>query len=98
MRRVSLVSSEYQRKLAWLHTVTNFESLNEKYKPVIISMIFQMGISGTLAFKHTLKAMQDDNTERVVDGIEGSKWAIQTPNRVNRLISLVRGERVREYE
>jgi len=75
-----------------------FDGLEEKYKPVIINMVFQMGINGTLAFKNTLKAMQGDNHIAVISGILHSNWYKQTPNRVERLMRLVRDERVKEYE
>jgi len=75
-----------------------FDGLEEKYKPVIINMVFQMGIGGALAFKNTLKAMADDRYLAVIDGMKASKWYKQTPNRVNRLILLVQDKSVRDYE
>jgi len=75
-----------------------FDALEEKYKPVIISMVFQMGIDGALEFKNTMKAMREDRPDAVVVGMKQSKWYKQTPNRVERLVRLVRGELVREYE
>jgi len=75
-----------------------FDGLEEKYKPVIINMVFQMGINRTLAFKNTLKAMTDDRHLAVIEGMKNSKWYKQTPNRVNRLILLVQDKSVKEYE
>lgn len=91
-RDLSNVYAGIKRNMPW------FDTLEEKYKPVVISMIFQMGINGTLEFKNTLKAMQLDSPDAVVAGMKQSAWYKQTPNRVNRLILLVRGERVKEYE
>jgi len=75
-----------------------FDGLEEKYKPVIINMVFQMGINSTLAFKNTLKAMADDRHLAVIEGMKNSKWYKQTPNRVNRLILLVQDKPVKDYE
>lgn len=74
-----------------------FDSLKEKYKPVIINMVFQMGINGTLCFKNTLKYMQEDKPENVIKNMKASKWYKQTPNRVNRLIKLINEQTVPEY-
>lgn len=91
-RDLKNVYAGIKRNMPW------FDALEEKYKPVVINMIFQMGIDGTLDFKNTLKAMQLDRPDAVIAGMKQSAWYRQTPNRVNRLILLVRGERVKEYE
>jgi len=75
-----------------------FDGLEEKYKPVIINMVFQMGINGTLAFKSTLAMMQQNRPAATVSEMLDSKWYQQTPNRVNRLILLVQDKPVKEYE
>jgi lysozyme len=91
-RDLDKVYAGIKRNIPW------FDGLQEKYKPVIINMIFQMGIGGTLEFKNTLKAMHDNRPLAVEKGMRNSKWFRDTPNRVNRLILLVKGETVKGYE
>ena len=88
---VNKVYETIYSKLPW------FEFLKEKYKLVIVNMVFQLGINGTLAFKNTLKAIQEDNPDKVIAGMKASKWYKQTPNRVNRLIKLIQEQPINEY-
>jgi len=75
-----------------------FDTLDDKYKPVIINMIFQMGINGVMAFKNTLQAMRDNNAQKAIAGIRASKYHSQTPERAERMVSLIEGKKVKEYE
>jgi len=75
-----------------------FDALDDKYKPVIINMIFQMGINGVMAFKNTLQAMRDNNSQKAIAGIRASKYHSQTPERAERMVSLIAGKKVKEYE
>jgi lysozyme len=75
-----------------------FDGLQDKYKPVIVNMIFQMGINGVLKFVRTLQAMRDDKPELATVGIRSSKYHEQTPERSERMIKLINGEKVPEYE
>lgn len=74
-----------------------FSTLAEKYQILLINMVFQLGITGTLAFKNTLKAIKEDRPLQVTQGIQQSKWFTQTPNRCARLIKLVKDEQVKEW-
>lgn len=75
-----------------------FDDLKDKYKPVIVNMIFQMGINGVLKFKDTLSCMIKDDVDGAESGIIASKYYKQTPERAERMIKLIKGEKVPEYE
>ena len=85
------VSKSINRNIPW------FNILPEKYKIVIINMVFQLGINGTLKFKNTLQAIKENNPDKVITGMKASQWYKQTPNRVNRLIKIVQELPVPEY-
>ena len=53
-------------------------------------MGYQLGISGLLSFKNTLKLIQESRYREAADNMLLSKWAKQTPNRVKLLASIVR--------
>jgi lysozyme len=75
-----------------------FDDLEDKYKPVLINMIFQMGINGVLKFVHTLACMIKDDVEGAINGIRASKYHKQTTDRAERMVKLIKGEKVPEYE
>ena len=75
-----------------------FDDLQDKYKPVIINMIFQMGINGVLKFVNTLSCMIKDDVQGAVNGIRASKYHKQTPERAERMVKLIKGIKVPEYE
>ena len=51
---------------------------------VLLSMAFQMGISGLLKFRNTLRYMEAGDYERAAKGMRASLWARQTPGRAER--------------
>ena len=63
----------------WFHT------LNEPRQAVIVGMIFQMGLAGTLKFVNTLDAVRDERWANAAEGIRSSKWAKQTKMRARLL-------------
>jgi len=82
---------------------TWFNLLKDKYKPVVINMIFQMGLSGTLKFysksgkDFTINLMLKDNPRLVIEHIKGSQWYKDSHNRCNRMIKLIEDKEVKEY-
>lgn len=72
-------TAEVLKALPWV------SNLNEPRQAVVIGMAFQMGTSGLLAFKNTLKAMEQGRWADASDGMLKSKWAVQTPKRAQRL-------------
>jgi lysozyme len=70
---------ELERRIPW------FKSLDEARKGVLLNMAFQLGVDGLLAFKNTLKEIQDGNYSKASEMMLLSKWATQTPERAKRL-------------
>ena len=60
-------------------------NLNEPRQAVLIGMAFQLGLGGLLAFKNTLAATQAGRFSAAAAGMLSSKWAEQTPARVQKL-------------
>jgi len=67
------------RTFPWFHT------LNEPRQAVLVGMIFQMGLAGTLKFVNTLEDMSEGRWLDAANGIRSSKWAKQTKMRARLL-------------
>ena len=70
--------------------ISFFNDLNDARQAVIINMAFQMGISGLLGFKNTLKFIENKEFDKAADNMMLSKWATQTPSRAKRLSEQIR--------
>lgn len=70
--------------------ISFFNNLNEARKAVLVNMAFQMGISGLLGFKNTLKLIENKEYDKAADNMMLSKWATQTPGRAKRLSEQMR--------
>ena len=62
-----------------------FERLSDARKAVLINMAYQMGFSGLLKFKNTLKYLKRGDYALVSENMLNSTWAEQTPKRAQRL-------------
>jgi lysozyme len=58
-------------------------------KLVLLDMAFNLGIKGLLAFKMTLKAIEEERYDEAVDAMLDSKWARQVPNRSRDLADML---------
>jgi lysozyme len=74
-----------------------FNSLEEKYKIVLINMVFNIGIYGVLEFKNTIAAMKRNDVASVVKGLKNSKYYKQVGNRSARMVDIVEGKIPEEY-
>ncbi len=72
-------TAELERRIPW------FKGLDEARRGVLLNMAFQLGVDGLLAFKNTLKEVQDGNYSKASEMMLLSKWATQTPERAKRL-------------
>ena len=61
------------------------KSLDHVRQAVLVSMAFQMGVSGLMKFKNTLNYVQQEQWEEAAAGMRASLWARQTPERAERL-------------
>lgn len=57
---------------------------------VVVNMTFNLGITGLLKFKNTLKAMREGRYEAAAQGMEKSLWYRQVGDRAKRLVSMMR--------
>lgn len=75
--------SNLNRYLPWWHRLT------DRRKHVLISMVFQMGISGVLAFRRMIEALEKEDYSRAAKEMQDSKWAEQTPERADRMAAMM---------
>jgi lysozyme len=61
-----------------------FTKLNEARQAVIVSMAYQMGISGLMKFQRMIAAIKENDWCTAADEGLDSRWAKQTPERANR--------------
>lgn len=94
----ALFKRDLDRVIYQLTTKLNgYEKMKPKYQVVLINMCFQLGFGGLLKFKNTLAAMRADKKDLVISNMKSSRWYSQTPNRVDRLISVIEGKIPSEY-
>ena len=67
-----------------------FSTLDRVRKAVLLSMAFQMGVMGLMAFRNTLRAVEERRWNDAAEGMLGSLWARQTPGRALRLAEAMR--------
>ena len=63
----------------------------ESVQRALANMAYQLGVDGTLKFKHMLEALKEGNRELAADHALDSTWATQTPERAQRVAALIRG-------
>lgn len=81
---LQVVFDGLDKHLSWWRT------LSYARQRVLANMAFQLGIDGLLAFVNTLKLIKDGKYNDAATGMKASKWYKQTPNRVDRLIKLMK--------
>lgn len=70
--------TELDLKLPWI------KRLDDARRGVLLSMAFQMGVDGLLAFKNTLEMVRTGRYADAANGMLNSLWARQTPQRAQR--------------
>ena len=65
---------------------SEFDTLPREVKLVISNMMFNMGLTKFLGFKHFIAAVHNEAWERAAAEMEDSRWNEQVPARSNRLI------------
>lgn len=61
-----------------------FRQCNGPRRAVLVSMAYQMGVSGLLGFRNTLRLIEEGNFAAGGRGMRASKWYKQTPARAER--------------
>jgi len=68
-----------------------FDDMPDKVQDVIISMCYQLGVSGVSKFKKTVQLIKNKQWDRASVEMLDSKWAReQTPQRAKRLSEIVK--------
>lgn len=75
-----------------------FSLLNEARKSVLISMAYQMGVTGLFQFKNMIKAIVDGDFDKAYGEGLDSRWAKQTPDRAVRHMNTLRSGDWSEYQ
>ena len=81
-----------QRDAAIFVGADKFKTLSEPMKNVVTNMAFQMGATKLAKFKKLKAAIKNDDYKAMAKEMKESKWYKQTPNRADRLISVVQDE------
>lgn len=67
-----------------------WRALDPVRQTVLVGMVFQLGLSTFLDFKQTRRAITEGRFADAADAMLDSKWAQQTPARVQRLAQMMR--------
>ena len=67
----------------------NFDELPENAKLVLIDMIFNLGKTRFLKFKHMISAVKNRNWENMIKEMKDSKWCRELKNRCNDDVELI---------
>ncbi|MDB4726139.1 glycoside hydrolase family protein [bacterium] len=70
--------------------IRNWETLSPVRKAVLVSMVFQLGPTGFMAFENTIGAIENSEWTKASIEMLDSKWARQTANRANRAAKMMR--------
>ena len=67
----------------------NLVKLPSDWNDLLVIMLFQLGLTGTIRFKKMIAALQVHNYPEAIKQMRDSLWYRQTPNRVNQMISVL---------
>ena len=85
--RLAKIHAELSNKLPF------FGRLSEIRQAALISMAYQMGTDGLLAFNRTLASIEAGHYDTAGREMLESKWARQTPERAQRTAYMIRYDR-----
>lgn len=69
-----------------------FNSLGPHIRIALVDSAYQLGAHGLLSFKGALTALSQGHCQAAIQGFEASKWAHQTPARVNHLTDAIKSD------
>jgi len=84
MIAMSLLHHELQRVVPQLEKIDGWELLSPQRKAVIVSMAYQMGVSGVKGFRNMWEAIRNEDYHTAASEMMDSRWARQTPERAGR--------------
>lgn len=69
--------------------ISHFSLMPENVQHALVNMAYQLGTNGLLSFKKMLAAIEAKDYALAAKEALNSKWAIQTPNRANRIADMI---------
>ncbi|KAN0003047.1 hypothetical protein ACTFIZ_009191 [Dictyostelium cf. discoideum] len=75
-----------------------YKNLDNIRKMALINMVFQMGVNNVLKFKMSLKLIEEKKWVEAAKEMKNSTWNHQTPDRSNRVISVIETGTLNEYK
>ena len=89
----NLFEQDFNKALKDFHKNYNVKKISTPTKEILIEMIFQLGIKGTLKFKKFNKHISKNKVYLAALEMKKSLWYLQTPKRVDFLISVLIGNK-----
>lgn len=68
----------------------SWRKLNDARRAAVLSSVYQLGIYGAASFKNTIAKLLAEDFSGAADNLLASKWAKQTPQRVQRNADIIR--------
>jgi len=84
-RKLAHLLEKINKKFSW------YRYMPPEIQDVVVEMCYQMGVYGFSCFKKTIAYLQDKQWKKASEEMLDSRWAIQTPNRAQRMSSIVKG-------
>ena len=88
-----MFEQDFNKALKDFHKNYNVKKISTPTKEILIEMIFQLGIKGTLKFKKFNKHISKNKVYLAALEMKKSLWYLQTPKRVDFLISVLIGNK-----
>lgn len=85
---LNLVMRDLDRNIKWWRT----KPVAVMY--VLVSLCFNLGISGLLKFKNTLALIDADKYQQAAENLKKSKWYTQVKTRGPKLVSILRAAKI----
>jgi lysozyme len=81
---IARIEKDLDEKLPW------WRELSERRQRALANMAFQLGTGGLLEFSNMLDALEDGDHAKAAEEALDSKWAVQTPQRAQRIATMIR--------
>lgn len=86
-----ILAHRIKKKMAELDArLPQWNTYPENARRAVLNMAYQLGVSGLLAFRKTIAALDAGDYAKAADEALDSRWAKQTPNRATKVTALMR--------
>lgn len=89
-----LLKQDIARVLEECNSFTWFGGLSDVRKRAICNMVFNMGLSRFLGFRHMIEALEQCDFDKAAHEMLDSEWADQVGSRADRLERMIRTDSV----